>query len=150
MQTSVWEDNNHDNYHQKPEENEDESSEDCAPEEPKPHTKIHSVQQLRSDKVAPPPDIPIENDVSAEDFVKPRSNEKKDKKTRKAEEKRRQKEAKRAAEQAAENRYIPGMQGTVRPDEPMTVAKEQELNEEVKIQQKDALKKLQVERQLNY
>ncbi len=37
-------------------------------------------------------------------------------------------------------RYIPGMEGAVRPDEPMTVERERQLHE----QQKDAYIKLQV------
>jgi len=49
-------------------------------------------------------------------FVKPKANEKKDKKSKRAEEKRKAKEAKKAAEIAA-GPYIPGMSGTVKPEE---------------------------------
>merc|ERR1719499_2839638 len=58
-------------------------------------------------------------DVDQSHFVKTKANEKKDKKSKKAEEKRKAKEAKRAAESAGP--YIPGMSGTVRPDEQIVV-----------------------------
>merc|ERR550532_2240312 len=61
----------------------------------------------------------LEADFSENDpttFVKPKANEKKDKKSKKAEEKRKAKE-KKAAEAAGSGPYIPGMSGTVRPDE---------------------------------
>ena len=58
---------------------------------------------------------PETSEIDPTTFVKPKANEKKDKKTKKAEEKRKAKEAKKAAEAAGP--YIPGMSGTVRPDE---------------------------------
>ena len=48
-------------------------------------------------------------------FVKPKANEKKGKKSKRAEEKRQTEEAKPAAEQSA-GPYIPGMSGTVKPE----------------------------------
>ena len=55
-------------------------------------------------------DNAYDEDGGTDDFQKPKSNEKKDKKVKRAEEKRRQKEAKRvaAAAEAAQADYIPG------------------------------------------
>jgi hypothetical protein len=51
-------------------------------------------------------------------FVKPKANEKKDKKTKRAEEKKRAREAKKAAAAASNpNDYIPGMEGSTRPQD---------------------------------
>ena len=73
-----------------------------------------------------------------EEFVQPKSNEKRDKKSRKAEERRRQKEAKRLLEEGEQQRYIPGMQ-------PQPGRNQQEATEgRAKEQQREALKKLQV------
>jgi len=61
--------------------------------------------------------VPVVNEDPDQDtgFVKPKANEKKDKKTKRAEEKKRarEREAKKAANNA--NEYIPGMEGSVRP-----------------------------------
>ena len=83
-----------------------------------------------------------ESQPQPEDFVKPKANEKKDKKSKKAEERRRQKEAKKAAEQAQENRYIPGMDGSTKPEDPVTA--EKMLREEQEAKQQQALLRLQV------
>ena len=91
-------------------------------------------------------------------FVKTKANEKKDKKSKKAEEKRKAKEAKRAAESAGP--YIPGMTGTVRPDEQIVATgnindlkeeeKFREAQEAVRRQreQMEALAKLQEDQKL--
>merc|ERR1712096_173043 len=65
---------------------------------------------------------------------------KKDKKSKRAEEKRRAKEAKRAAEQSA-GPYIPGMSGTVKPEEQIVATGNiLDLKEEEKIrEQQDAI-----------
>ncbi len=52
---------------------------------------------------------------AGEDFVKPKSSEKKDKKMKRAEEKKRAREAKKAAAANSSADYIPGMEGSVRP-----------------------------------
>ena len=52
-----------------------------------------------------------------ETFVTPKLIEKKEKKSKKAEEKRRAKEAKKQSELAGSLPYIPGMPGSVQPDE---------------------------------
>ena len=61
---------------------------------------------------APEEDFQEQQDESG--FVKPKANEKRDKKAKRAEEKKRarEREAKKAA---AANEYIPGMEGSVRP-----------------------------------
>ena len=84
----------------------------------------------------------LEADFSENDpttFVKPKANEKKDKKSKKAEEKRKAKE-KKAAEAAGSGPYIPGMSGTVRPDEQIVaVGNIMDLKEEEKYrEQQDA------------
>lgn len=103
-----------------------------------------------------------EADVSESDpttFVKPKANEKKDKKSKKAEEKRKAKE-RRAAEAGGAGQYIPGMSGTVRPDEQIVVTgniidlkeeeKYREQQDAVRRQrdQMDALVKLQEDQRL--
>ena len=67
--------------------------------------------ESNSQEMEPEPVEPAEQS----NFVKTKANEKKDKKSKKAEEKRKAKEAKKAAESAGP--YIPGMSGTVRPEE---------------------------------
>ena len=91
-------------------------------------------------------------------FVKTKANEKKDKKSKKAEEKRKAKEAKKAAESAGP--YIPGMSGTVRPEEQIVATGNiNDLKEEEKIReqqeavrrqrdQMEALAKLQEDQKL--
>ena len=99
---------------------------------------------------------PVE--VEQSNFVKTKANEKKDKKSKKAEEKRKAKEAKKAAESAGP--YIPGMSGTVRPEEQIVAMgnindlkeeeKFREAQEAVRRQrdQMDALVKLQEDQKL--
>ena len=104
----------------------------------------------------------LEADFSEADpttFVKPKANEKKDKKSKKAEEKRKAKE-KKAAEAAGSGPYIPGMSGTVRPDEQIVaLGNILDLKEEEKYreqqdatrrqrEQMDALVKLQEDQRL--
>ena len=84
----------------------------------------------------------LEADFSETDpttFVKPKANEKKDKKSKKAEEKRKAKE-KKAAEAAGSGPYIPGMSGAVRPEEQIVaVGNIMDLKEEEKYrEQQDA------------
>ena len=50
-------------------------------------------------------------------FVKPRSNEKKDKKVKRSEEKKRAREREAKKALAAASEYIPGMEGSVRPNQ---------------------------------
>eukprot|EP00092_Neocalanus_flemingeri_P101643 GFUD01129966.1.p1 GENE.GFUD01129966.1~~GFUD01129966.1.p1 ORF type:complete len:1161 (-),score=418.37 GFUD01129966.1:140-3577(-) len=85
------------------------------------------------------PDV---NDADPANFVKPKANEKKDKKSKRAEEKRRVKEAKKAAEQSS-GPYIPGMSGTVKPDEQIVATGNiMDLQEEEKFRdQQDALQR---------
>jgi hypothetical protein len=75
-------------------------------------------------------------------FVQPKSQEKKDKKSRKADERRRQKEAKKVSEK----KYIPGMTGrpeeSPEPDE--TLISPDSNNGEQRLQQREALIRLQV------
>jgi len=102
-----------------------------------------------------------EADVSETDpttFVKPKANEKKDKKSKKADEKRKAKE--RRAAEAGAGPYIPGMSGTVRPDEQIVaIGNIMDLKEEEKYreqqdairrqrEQMDALAKLQEDQRL--
>ena len=84
--------------------------------------------------------VPSETELTT-NFVKPKANEKKDKKSKKAEEKRKAKEAKKAAEAAGP--YIPGMSGTVRPDEQIIATGNiLDLKEEEKFrEQQDALRR---------
>ena len=83
----------------------------------------HQNQQIQS---APPTEemakMVLQDDTG---FVKPKANEKKDKKAKRAEEKKRQREqeAKKAKEA---NEYIPGMEGSVRPQDD-----ENDFNEDV-------------------
>ena len=87
-----------------------------------------------------------------EEFMKPKAIEKKDKKSKKAEERRRQKEAKKAAAAAAaeqggqdQRKYIPGMEGSVRPEEPVTADNNNKhLEDQYEEQQKEAYSRLQV------
>merc|ERR1719192_585509 len=98
-----------------------------------------------------------EADISETDpttFVKPKANEKRDKKSKKADEKRKAKE-RRAAEAGGTGPYIPGMSGTVRPDEQIVATGNiMDIKEEEKVrdqheairrqrEQMDALAKLQ-------
>jgi len=99
---------------------------------------------------------PIDTDSTS--FVKPKANEKKDKKSKKAEEKRKAKEAKKAAEAAGP--YIPGMSGSVRPDEQIVATgniidlrEEEKLREQQEAyrrqrEQMEALAKLQEDQKL--
>jgi PERQ amino acid-rich with GYF domain-containing protein len=97
---------------------------------------------------------PDTTETDPANFVKPKANEKKDKKSKRAEEKRRAKEAKKAAE-VASGPYIPGMTGTVKPDEQIVatgnindIREEEKLREQHEAiqrqrEQMDALVKLQ-------
>ena len=70
------------------------------------------------DAKLPPSVEPVEEDSAVtETFVTPKLIEKKEKKSKKAEEKRRAKEAKKQSELAGSLPYIPGMPGSVQPDE---------------------------------
>uniref|UniRef100_A0A0K2U6J5 GYF domain-containing protein n=1 Tax=Lepeophtheirus salmonis TaxID=72036 RepID=A0A0K2U6J5_LEPSM len=57
-------------------------------------------------------------DVNFDDFVKPKFTEKKDRKNRKAEEKRKNREAKKE-NLMTQQKYIPGMEGSLKPVEPV-------------------------------
>ena len=86
-----------------------------------------------------------EADISETDpttFVKPKANEKRDKKSKKADEKRKAKE-RRAAEAGGSGPYIPGMSGTVRPDEQIVATGNiMDLKEEEKYrEQQDAIRR---------
>merc|ERR1719346_148847 len=82
-----------------------------------PHKELHeNVEDSNEDQSeCNSQELEPEDNEEASNFVKPKANEKKDKKSKKAEEKRKAKEARKAAEAAGP--YIPGMSGTVRPDE---------------------------------
>jgi len=110
--------------------------------------------ESNSQEMEPEPVEPAEQS----NFVKTKANEKKDKKSKKAEEKRKAKEAKKAAESAGP--YIPGMSGTVRPEEQIVATGNiNDLKEEEKIReqqeavrrqrdQMEALAKLQEDQKL--
>jgi len=97
---------------------------------------------------------PDTSETDPANFVKPKANEKKDKKSKRAEEKRRAKEAKKAAE-VASGPYIPGMTGTVKPEEQIVatgnindIREEEKLREQQEAiqrqrEQMEALAKLQ-------
>lgn len=55
-------------------------------------------------------------------FVKPKANDKKDKKSKRAEEKKRAREREAKKAQAAASEYIPGMEGSVRPSHDQSAA----------------------------
>lgn len=73
-----------------------------------------------SSSVPPAPEVE-EPAVEVETFVTPKLLEKKEKKSKKAEEKRRAKEARKQSEQAGSMPYIPGMPGSVQPEEQIVV-----------------------------
>jgi len=100
---------------------------------------IDDLDHSESNSQEAEPDV-IETDPS--NFVKPKANEKKDKKSKRAEEKRRAKEAKKAAEVAA-GPYIPGMTGTVKPEEQIVATGNiMDLKEEEKIrEQQEAMQR---------
>ena len=125
-----------------------------------PHKELHeNVEDSNEDQSeCNSQELEPEDNEEATNFVKPKANEKKDKKSKKAEEKRKAKEAKKAAEAAGP--YIPGMTGTVRPEEQIVVTGNiMDLKEEEKMreqqeavrrqrEQMEALNKLQEDQKM--